>query len=62
MTDTSKLGCFCCTCSEDQRDPACRDHGAHGLRECLKHNCPPVPCKWDDGCGMTIDKVIAGAH
>ena len=61
MTD-----CFCCTCkvSEDgfitEKDIACRNHGAHGLRECAKHKMSAVPCT--DGCGMTIDKLIEVEH
>lgn len=63
-------GCTCCTCQKLELgdtisytiDPACRNHGAHGMRECLTHRSAPVPCKYNDGCGFTLDKVIEGEH
>lgn len=64
--------CYCCSCeklpSPDgvvfpiKIDQACRNHGAHGARECRKHKMPAVPCQWNDGCGMTIDKLIEIEH
>ena len=44
----AKLACYCCTCPENGWDPACRNHGAHGIRECIHHNQPAEVC--DCGC------------
>lgn len=67
------LDCLCCTCFIQQNnnisdtvlkvDPACRSHGAHGLRECVKHKKPPEICTWNDGCEMgNIAAVSSRAH
>lgn len=59
--NSNMFGCFCCSC-KDELDPACRNHGAHGMRECTEHKSAPEACKWEDGCGMTMDKVLEGKH
>ena len=64
--------CYCCTC-EKVYDPitaslvykidlACRNHGAHGKRECESHKMPPEPCTWDSYCGMDIEAVSSRPH
>jgi hypothetical protein len=52
------VGCYCCTCKGVGRnaelgwDPACRNHGAHGLRGCVEHQREPENC--DCGCGYKV--------
>lgn len=63
--------CWCCTCPDKsftatqtvmRLDPACRNHGAHGKRECRTHKNPGEACKWNDGCQMTVKNVMEGDH
>ena len=56
-TATRKLNCYCCTCQHEDGaivrwDPACRNHGAHGLRGCAKHGSESANC--DCGCGYKV--------
>ena len=47
---TVEVGCYCCSCPRDEDDnmvgwdPACRNHGAHGVRACTRHDNPPWSC------------------
>ena len=37
--------CMCCSCEFGWKwDPMCRQHGAHGFRECEKHTLPREEC------------------
>ena len=47
--------CYCCTCTRSDYDdsvtswdPACHNHGAHGVRGCETHGVPAQDC--DCGC------------
>ncbi len=51
----NKPVCYCCTCPYDEHtgavrgwDPACHNHGAHGVRGCERHGVPAKAC--DCGC------------
>lgn len=33
-----RTDCFCCSCSDNNPDPHCRNHGWAGRRACGKHN------------------------
>lgn len=48
--------CYCCTCEWDFDmvfwDPACHNHGAHGVRGCEKHGVQAKSCTC--GCGYEV--------
>ncbi len=52
--------CYCCSCSYTDYgsmiwDAACRNHGAHGERGCVRHKQSPKNCE----CGCDF-KIIEG--
>lgn len=50
-----KLDCYCCTCPDNGWDPACNNHGAHGIRGCEKHRVKPEDCNC--GCDFKVSSV-----
>jgi hypothetical protein len=42
-TEIERTNCYCCTCSDSNPDPHCRNHGWAGTRACGKHNMPGTP-------------------
>lgn len=46
VTIEERDNCFCCSCSRDGDDAACRNHGYYGKRPCEDHNMPGSP--WED--------------
>ncbi len=59
--ETARDNCFCCSCScsFDNVDPYCRNHGWYVTRPCEKHNMPGQPGE-DGDMPESVQKKVQG--
>lgn len=58
----NRTDCFCCSCTDERTDAACRNHGFYGKRPCEEHGMPGYVWQDSDTMPATVQEARKGDY